>query len=232
MEEQWNATSDQREGALGGANIRTNRISISDLNDLKRISNGRAMGLRDSFVNHDSLLLRKMSGLHQTDADSPFIKQNGSVLKEQSSEEMPLNLRLQMATQLSQSTRHSPSPSQTPPTPVVPKIVHITWFFPPNTEFRFHHAVCLLSVQRYFHPTKILFWHSAMPTGRWWIFVRQSVAHLLPVPYEPPTKVFNRSVAVPEHQSDVARLELLETYGGLYVDLDVILVRPLDPLLV
>ena len=71
-----------------------------------------------------------------------------------------------------------------------------------------------------------------MPTGKWWIFTRQSVAHLLPVPYEPPTSVFNRSVAVPEHRSDVARLELLEKYGGLYVDLDVILVRPLDPLLV
>jgi len=114
---------------------------------------------------------------------------------------------------------------------VVPRTVHITWFYPPDTAFRFHHAICLLSIQRYFRPTKIFFWHSSLPSGRWWSFTRQSIAHLLLVPYSPPTNVYNRSVLVPEHQSDVARLELVELYGGLYVDLDVILVRPLDPLL-
>jgi len=117
------------------------------------------------------------------------------------------------------------------PVDVIPRTVHITWFFPPGTDFRFHHAICLLSVQRFFRPTKIFFWHDAVPTGRWWAFVRQSVAHLLLVPYARPTSVFNRNVTVPEHQSDVARLELIEEYGGLYVDLDVILVRSLDPLL-
>jgi len=35
----------------------------------------------------------------------------------------------------------------------------------------------------------------------------------------------------PRHQSDVARLAVLEELGGLYVDLDLIVVRPLDPLM-
>lgn len=115
-----------------------------------------------------------------------------------------------------------------------PLVVHVTWFYQPQTEFRFHEAICLLAVQRYVRPRKILFWYDAAstpPTGPWWQFARQSVAHLLPVPIDRPTSVFNRTLRVPEHQSDVVRLSVLEDYGGLYVDLDLIIVRPIDDLL-
>lgn len=113
-------------------------------------------------------------------------------------------------------------------------IVHVVWFFPPRSPLRFHQALALMAVQRYARPRKILLWYDAAstpPAGRWWQFARQSVAHLLPVPYERPTSVFNRTLSVPEHQSDVARLAILEEHGGLYIDLDVIVVRPLDSLL-
>jgi len=112
-------------------------------------------------------------------------------------------------------------------------IVHAIWFFPPRTPLRFHEALALLAVQRYVRPRKILLWYDAEstpPAGRWWQFARQSVAHLLPVPYQRPTSVFNHTLAVPEHQSDVARLAILDQHGGLYIDLDVIVVRPLDAL--
>jgi len=113
-------------------------------------------------------------------------------------------------------------------------IVHVTWFYPPRTALRFHEAMCLLAVQRYVRPRKILLWYdgaSTPPTGAWWQFARQSVAHLLPVPYQRPTSIYNRTLVVPEHQSDVVRLTVLQEFGGLYVDLDVIIVRPLDSLL-
>lgn len=112
-------------------------------------------------------------------------------------------------------------------------IVHITWFYPPHTPFRFHEAICLLAVQRFVRPRKILFWYDAastLPAGPWWLFARQSVAHLLPVPMDRPTSIYNQTVAVPEHQSDLARIDVLERHGGLYVDLDVIIVRPVDEL--
>jgi len=112
-------------------------------------------------------------------------------------------------------------------------VVHVVWFFPPRTPLRFHEALALMAVQRYARPRKILLWYDAAstpPVGRWWQFARQSVAHLLPVPYQRPTTVFNRTLSVPEHQSDVARLAILEEQGGLYIDLDVIVVRPLDSL--
>jgi len=113
-------------------------------------------------------------------------------------------------------------------------IVHVTWFYPPRTSLRFHEAMCLLAVQRYVRPRKILLWYDAAstpPTGVWWQFARQSVAHLLPVPCQRPWSIYNRTLVVPEHQSDVVRLTVLEEFGGLYVDLDVIIVRPLDSLL-
>jgi len=113
-------------------------------------------------------------------------------------------------------------------------IVHVIWFYPRRTALRFHEAMCLLAVQRYVRPRKILLWYDAEstpPTGAWWQFARQSVAHLLPVPYQRPTSVYNRTLLVPEHQSDVVRLTVLEEFGGLYVDLDVIIVRPVDSLL-
>jgi len=113
-------------------------------------------------------------------------------------------------------------------------IVHVTWFYPPHTVLRFHEAMCLLALQRYVRPRKILLWYDAAstpPTGAWWQFARQSVAHLLPVPYHRPSSVYNRTLLVPEHQSDVVRLAVLEEFGGLYVDLDVIVVRPVDSLL-
>jgi len=112
-------------------------------------------------------------------------------------------------------------------------IVHIIWFFPPRTELRFHEALALMAVQRYARPRKILFWYDAAstpPVGRWWMLARYSGVHVLPVPYQRPTSVFNHTVSVIEHQSDVARLAIIERYGGLYIDLDVILVRPLNSL--
>ena len=112
----------------------------------------------------------------------------------------------------------------------IPRTVHIVWFYPNSTVFRFHQALSLLSVQKFLRPSKIFFWHDSLPTGTWWLFACQSIAHLLFVPLERPRQVFNWSVSVPEHQSDVARIQLLRKYGGLYVDLDVILLRDLDPL--
>jgi len=113
-------------------------------------------------------------------------------------------------------------------------VVHVTWFYQPETNFRFHEALSLLAVQRHVRPRKILFWYDAastLPSGPWWQFARQSVAHLLPVPIDRPTSVYNRTVRVPELQSDLVRLAVLENHGGLYIDLDLIIVRPIDDLM-
>ena len=117
------------------------------------------------------------------------------------------------------------------PNPVIPKIVHMVWFYPEETAFRFHHLLCLISVQKHIGPTKILFWYNNRPTGPWWVFVKQTVPHLLTIQAEPPKEVFGTAIKSPEHQSDVFRIKVLQKYGGIYLDLDVIALKSFDSLL-
>lgn len=55
----------------------------------------------------------------------------------------------------------------------IPKIAHIIWFHKAKTTFSFTYLISLMSIQRFFQPTKILFWHHHLPTGTWWHFARQ-----------------------------------------------------------
>lgn len=114
---------------------------------------------------------------------------------------------------------------------IVPRIVHIIWFYPENTTFRFHQALCLMSVQKYVKPDRVFFWYDFKPKGAWWKFTLQSIPSLLMFHKQPPTTVFSKPVNVKEHQSDVARMDVLIKYGGIYVDLDVIALRSFDSLL-
>ena len=61
---------------------------------------------------------------------------------------------------------------------LVPKITHVVWLQAPNTSFQFHQVVSLLSVQRFFQPRKVFFWHTALPVGTWWLFARQVLEEL------------------------------------------------------
>jgi hypothetical protein len=116
----------------------------------------------------------------------------------------------------------------------VPSLVHVIWFYPPNTTFRFHQLLSLLSVQQHVAPTSLMFWHSpaAPPVGAWWRFAKETLAgSLYLVERPPPQHVFGRAVKRPEHQADVARIDILLQHGGIYIDLDVIVVKSLRPLL-
>jgi Glycosyltransferase sugar-binding region containing DXD motif len=47
---------------------------------------------------------------------------------------------------------------------------------------------------------------------------------------QPPKYVFGQKISHVFHQGDVAKLEILLEYGGIYLDYDVIVVNSLDPL--
>ena len=46
----------------------------------------------------------------------------------------------------------------------------------------------------------------------------------------PPLFVHNQRIFIIYHKGDVAKLEILLEYGGIYLDFDVIVVNSLDPL--
>ena len=116
----------------------------------------------------------------------------------------------------------------------VPRLVHLAWYDRSRPVFRFHHVISVMSSLRFIRPQRIMFWHDGVPTGKWWQFIRQKINEssttLVMMQRNAPQKIFGKHIYYPEHQSDIVRLEAVMKYGGIYHDLDVVIVRPLDPL--
>ncbi|XP_067649562.1 uncharacterized protein [Haliotis asinina] len=114
---------------------------------------------------------------------------------------------------------------------VVPNIVHVTWYGgPKKNTFLFHHLISLLSIRQVLKPTRILFWCDLIPKGIYYEQTMERVPEIVHVVRDPPTEIMGRPIKVPEHQSDIVRLEAILEYGGIYVDLDVIAVKSFEPL--
>ncbi|XP_077980073.1 uncharacterized protein LOC144435351 [Glandiceps talaboti] len=113
--------------------------------------------------------------------------------------------------------------------PVIPNIAHYTWLY--CRDFSFIHLLSLVSAYKVMQPDKIYFHTNCEPEGRWWNEVK--LIPILEVKYiEPPVKIFDQELNLnwPEHQSDVARLEVLLKHGGVYFDPDIFVVQSLEPL--
>ena len=115
----------------------------------------------------------------------------------------------------------------------VPRVVHVLWLYSNVTKLRFHQVVSLMSVQQHIRPDRILLWHTSRPGGPWWPFLLRVCPSLLALklPSGPPTSIYGHSVTKPEHQADIIRIQLLLQYGGIYLDLDVIVLKSFDSLL-
>ena len=120
-------------------------------------------------------------------------------------------------------------------TPVVPRILHLAWYgSKTRPAFRFHHVISVMSSLRFIQPQRLMFWHDSVPTGKWWTFIRQKInkttTTLIMIQRDAPKTIFGRPVYKDEHHSDIVRLEAVIKYGGIYHDLDVIVLRPLGKL--
>jgi hypothetical protein len=112
----------------------------------------------------------------------------------------------------------------------VPNIVH--WVFPgrdgePWPYWAYLHAAAVVDVLR---PDVFLFHHEAgsLPAGRWWA----ATVPLLTLSLQPrAVRVYGHDVQLLAHQSDVTRLGALIEHGGIYLDTDVLVVRPMAPLM-
>ncbi|KAK2145062.1 hypothetical protein LSH36_705g01012 [Paralvinella palmiformis] len=113
----------------------------------------------------------------------------------------------------------------------IPNVVHYIWFS--NTskrrEFNFVNYLSVLSVYKIQQPKEIIFHCDLIPTDRWW----HKVWDDFPITIQrvnTRTEIFGVPIKYIEHASDIVRLEILIEHGGIYLDCDVIVVRPLDPL--
>ncbi|PAA74389.1 hypothetical protein BOX15_Mlig029296g1 [Macrostomum lignano] len=119
----------------------------------------------------------------------------------------------------------------------VPNIAHFVMPFG-ETNLQFHQMVSLLSCLHIMKPHRLLLWYAPgkLPSGHWWDRVRKNLTEseweekIIFVQRPIPTSVYSVPVHGKEHQSDVMRLEAVLVFGGLYMDIDVLVLKPLEPL--
>ena len=77
-------------------------------------------------------------------------------------------------------------------------------------------------------PCKLLMHYHHLPLGKWWSHASRLVElrHV-----ELPQEIFGRQIKSGAHRADVLRLQLLLAHGGLYLDLDVVVLRTFHGLL-
>jgi hypothetical protein len=112
---------------------------------------------------------------------------------------------------------------------MIPNTIHFCFgFAQPPTPFMFVHYLAVKSAWWVNRPSEIVLHYAHAPGGQWWDRV-QRYARLEQI--EPPTQVFGRPLRHFAHQSDVFRLECLLRQGGIYLDVDVLCLRPFTGLL-
>lgn len=70
---------------------------------------------------------------------------------------------------------------------------------------------------------QIHFWYEFEPNGEWW---DESKKYLTLHKIESPNNVFGNPLLHHAHKADVVRLQILKEYGGIYIDSDVICLKP------
>ncbi|XP_060082164.1 uncharacterized protein LOC132561474 [Ylistrum balloti] len=112
----------------------------------------------------------------------------------------------------------------------VPNIAHYVWFGIKNMTF--YQLVSFISVHRFQNPCMILVHGDVIPAGPYWKYLIRRVPTIIHVHMTPPHRVRNGKVlGSMTHKSNIARLMVLKEYGGVYLDLDTILLRSLVPLM-
>lgn len=109
----------------------------------------------------------------------------------------------------------------------VPNIVHYIWFG--KAEFKFVHFLSFLSAHKFQNPCIIMVHADKLPVGYLWSYFLQISSKVLHVKRQQPKSIFKNKITLVEQKADIAKLEALKEYGGMYLDTDHILLKSLDP---
>lgn len=112
----------------------------------------------------------------------------------------------------------------TDPCAEIPKIIHLLYFG--ETEFyNFHHR-CVHSMIQYMPDYDIRIYNAKEPVGnKYWDDIKKQ-ARVSIHKIDPPVFYDGFELKHFQYKADVVRLELLYEHGGVYLDLDMLIVRP------
>ncbi|XP_052806612.1 uncharacterized protein LOC128235861 [Mya arenaria] len=110
----------------------------------------------------------------------------------------------------------------------VPNVIHYVWFG--DMELKYFNFLSLMSALRFQQPCLIIVHGPTLPHGPYWDHFLHLAPPIVHVARERPTQAFGQPLFAKEHASDLMRIEALMEYGGIYLDFDELLLRPLHPL--
>ncbi|GFO30337.1 hypothetical protein PoB_005684200 [Plakobranchus ocellatus] len=99
----------------------------------------------------------------------------------------------------------------------IPRLVHYVWFG--AKEMTFGMYLSFLSTAYVVRPDRILIHGDGRLRGELWEKVKKHPLVTL-VYRDPPRSIFSRAVLYTSHRSDVVRADVLDKYGGVYLDWD------------
>ncbi|XP_041360399.1 uncharacterized protein LOC121376553 [Gigantopelta aegis] len=108
----------------------------------------------------------------------------------------------------------------------VPNVVHYVWFS--RNVMDVFGFLSILSVQRFLKPCVILVHADVLPHGPYWKHVLRLVPNIVHVHRQAPETIYGKRFGYVQHKSDIARIELLTEYGGVYLDNDQLVLKSLD----
>lgn len=113
----------------------------------------------------------------------------------------------------------------------IPNIIHFIFGLEKdcgNKPFSLVHFIAVRSAFLINRPVKIYLYYRYTPRGVWWERVTEFVEL---VQVSVPRQIFGKKLCCYAHKADVLRLMILYKYGGIYLDLDSICIKPFAGLL-
>ena len=110
----------------------------------------------------------------------------------------------------------------------IPNLYHYIWFG--CKEFTLVNFISMISVLKIANPVKIIFHTDCEPVGNYWQTVKCFAGdRLIVATAKPPKTVWSNDVSIVEHQTDIYKLMVLLHIGGVYIDSDFAIIRPVHP---
>ncbi len=113
---------------------------------------------------------------------------------------------------------------------MVPNVIHFIWLTGPTSRpFSYFNYMAVKCAKQH-HPHGAVLIHCNEPPkgNKWW---DEAIKLAVVMPTTVPTHVEGTEIKHVQYASDVIRLTLLHKWGGIYIDTDMLLTKPLTPLM-
>nr|ODN89058.1 hypothetical protein L203_02469 [Cryptococcus depauperatus CBS 7841] len=117
---------------------------------------------------------------------------------------------------------------------LIPDSVHYVYGLKPvqegqqGVELSYYAYLAMRSALINLRPKVIYFHYEHLPIGPWWELIRP---HLTLIKTQVPESTYGRPLEHFAHKADVLRLLIMKYAGGIYLDVDVFVIKPFDDLL-